>query len=142
MKKTANPRAARRRRRGRHHEKRFKMLETKPHQLASEAPVGEYLDDAIAPEPYRGAAVSSSREDEFIRLVREDLSLAAQCRRRGKHREKRLKMLEAEPHWLANDAPYGKYHVDAVALELFLRGAAASNHGEDGFVRLVLLRED
>jgi hypothetical protein len=46
-------------------------------------------------------------------------------------------MLEAKPHWLANDAPYGKYLVDTVAMELFLRGAAVSNHGEDGFVRLV-----
>jgi hypothetical protein len=56
------------------------------------------------------------------------------------HREKRLKMLEAKPHWLASEAPVGEYRVDAVALELFLRGASVSNHGEDGFVRLV--RED
>jgi hypothetical protein len=49
-------------------------------------------------------------------------------------------MLDAKPHWLANDAPYGEYRVDFVAMELFLRGAALSNHGEDGFVRLV--RED
>jgi hypothetical protein len=57
--------------------------------------------------------------------------------RRGKHREKRLKMLEAKPHWLANEAPYGKYLVDTVAMELFLRGAALSTYGEDEFVRLV-----
>jgi hypothetical protein len=49
-------------------------------------------------------------------------------------------MLEAKPHWLASEAPVGEYHVDTVALELFLRGAALSNHGEDGFVRLI--RED
>src|SRR5262245_21534749 len=65
---------------------------------------------------------------------------AARRQRRGTHREKRLKMLEAKPHWLANDAPHGEYLVDTVASELFLRGAAVSNHGEDGFVRLV--RED
>jgi hypothetical protein len=46
-------------------------------------------------------------------------------------------MLKAKPHWLASEAPAGEYRVDAVALELFLRGAAVSNHGEDGFVRLV-----
>src|SRR5262245_41062724 len=62
---------------------------------------------------------------------------AARGGRRGKHREKRLKMLEAKPQWLANDAPYGEYLVDTVAMELFLRGVAVSNHGEDGFVRLV-----
>jgi hypothetical protein len=48
-------------------------------------------------------------------------------------------MLEAKPHWLANDAPYGKYLVDTVALELSL-GAAVSHRNEYGFVRLV--RED
>ena len=32
----------------------------------------------------------------------------AKGERRGKHREKRLKMLEVKPHWLANDAPYGR----------------------------------
>jgi hypothetical protein len=62
---------------------------------------------------------------------------AARGRRRGKHREKRLKMLKAKPQWLANDAPYGEYLVDTVALELFLRGAALSTYGEDEFVRLV-----
>ena len=51
---------------------------------------------------------------------------AARGGRRGKHREKRLKMLEAKPHWLANDAPYGEYLVDTVALQLF-RGAAVSH---------------
>jgi hypothetical protein len=33
-------------------------------------------------------------------------------------------MLPAKPQWLANDAPYGEYRVDFVAMELFLRGAA------------------
>ena len=60
---------------------------------------------------------------------------AARGGRRGKHRETRLKMLEAKPQWLANDAPYGEYLVDTVALELFLRGAALSTYGEDEFVR-------
>jgi hypothetical protein len=60
--------------------------------------------------------------------------------RRGKHREKRLKMLDAKPQWLANDAPYGEYLVDKVAMELLLRGAALSTCGEDEFVRL--FRED
>jgi hypothetical protein len=46
-------------------------------------------------------------------------------------------MLKAKPQWLANDAPYGEYLVDTVALELFLRGAALSTYGEDEFVRLV-----
>ena len=46
-------------------------------------------------------------------------------------------MLDAKPHWLANDAPYGEYRVDFVAMELFYRGAAPSTHGEDEFVRLV-----
>jgi hypothetical protein len=49
-------------------------------------------------------------------------------------------MLEAKPHWLANDAPYGEYLVDIVAMELFLRGATLSTYGEDEFVRL--FRED
>jgi hypothetical protein len=62
---------------------------------------------------------------------------AARGGRRGRHHEQRLKMLEAKPHWLANDAPYGKYLVDTVAMELFLRGAALSTYGEDEFVRLV-----
>ena len=62
---------------------------------------------------------------------------AARGRRRGTHREKRLKMLEAKPHSLASEAPVGKYHVDTVALELFRQGAPISNHSEDGFVRLV-----
>jgi hypothetical protein len=63
---------------------------------------------------------------------------AARGGRRGKHREKRLKMLEAKPHWLASEAPVGEYQVDTVALELFFRGAAVSNNrDEDGFVRLV-----
>jgi len=53
----------------------------------------------------------------------------------GRHREQRLKMLAAKPQWLANDAPYGEYLVDTVALELFLRGAALSTYGEDEFVR-------
>jgi len=48
MPKTANPRAARGRRRGTHREKRLKMLEAKPHWLASEAPVGEYHVDTVA----------------------------------------------------------------------------------------------
>jgi hypothetical protein len=65
---------------------------------------------------------------------------AARRSRRGRHREKRLKELKAKPHWLANDAPYGEYLVDTVAMELFLRGAALSAYGEDEFVRLV--RED
>ena len=60
---------------------------------------------------------------------------AARRRRRGRHREQRLKMLAAKPQWLANDAPYGEYLVDTVALELFLRGAALSTYGEDEFVR-------
>ena len=60
--------------------------------------------------------------------------------RRGKHREKRLKMLEAKFRWLANDAPYGEYLVDFVAMELFLRCAGLSTYGEDEFVRL--FRED
>ena len=55
----------------------------------------------------------------------------------GRHREQRLKMLAAKPQWLANDAPYGEYLVDTVALELFLRGAALSTYGEGEFVRLV-----
>jgi hypothetical protein len=49
-------------------------------------------------------------------------------------------MLEAKPHWLANDAPYGEYLVDFVAMELFLRCAGLSTYGEDEFVRL--FRED
>ena len=65
---------------------------------------------------------------------------AARGKRRGKHREKRLKMLDVKPHWLANDAPYGEYRVDFVAMELFLRCAGLSHYGEDEFVRL--LRED
>jgi hypothetical protein len=64
---------------------------------------------------------------------------AARGGRRGKHRKNRLKMLEAKPHWLASDAPYGEYLVDTIALELF-RGAAVSHRDEGGFVRLV--RED
>ena len=41
--------------------------------------MGEYLVDAVALELfYRGAAVFSGGEDEFVRLVREDVSLAAQ----------------------------------------------------------------
>lgn len=65
---------------------------------------------------------------------------AARGRRRGKHRDNRLKMLEAEPHWLASEAPVGEYFVDKVALELLLRGATLSTYGEDEFVRL--FRED
>jgi len=61
---------------------------------------------------------------------------AARRRRRGRHREQRLKMLDAEPQWLANDAPYGEYRVDTVAMELLLRGAVLSTYGEDEFVRL------
>lgn len=50
-------------------------------------------------------------------------------------------MLEAKPHWLAKDAPYGEYIVDSLAMELFLRNAGLStSYGEDEFVRLV--RED
>jgi hypothetical protein len=49
-------------------------------------------------------------------------------------------MLEAEPHWLASEAPVGEYFVDKVALELLLRGATLSTYGEDEFVRL--FRED
>ena len=49
-------------------------------------------------------------------------------------------MLDAKPHWLANDAPYGEYLVDIVAHGAFLRGAALSTYGEDEFVRL--FRED
>ena len=45
-------------------------------------------------------------------------------------------MLQAKPHWLVNDAPYGEYRVDIVAMELLLRGAALSTCGEDEFVRL------
>src|SRR5262245_41353202 len=56
--------------------------------------------------------------------------------RRGKHREKRLKMLEAKPHRLAIEAPVGEYRVDAVALDLLSRGAPLSTYGEDEFVRL------
>src|SRR5262245_19869663 len=65
---------------------------------------------------------------------------AARAGRLGKHRKKRLKILDAEPGWLANDAPPGEFHVDTIALELFLRGAAVSHRDEEGFVRLV--RED
>src|SRR6516225_1291659 len=61
---------------------------------------------------------------------------AARRCRRGRHREQRLKMLQAKPHWLVNDAPYGEYRVDIVAMELLLRGAALSTCGEDEFVRL------
>jgi hypothetical protein len=61
---------------------------------------------------------------------------AARGGRRGKHRKNRLKMLEAKPHWLASDAPYGEYLVDTVAMELFLRCAGLSTYGEDEFVRL------
>ena len=63
---------------------------------------------------------------------------SARRRRRGKHRENRLKMLEAKPHRLANNAPYGKYLVDTVAMELFLRGlrGAAVSSGRK-VVRLV-----
>ena len=61
-------------------------------------------------------------------------------KRRGKHREKRLKMLDVKPHRLANDAPYGEYRVDFVAMELFLRCSGLSHYGEDEFVRL--FRED
>jgi hypothetical protein len=46
-------------------------------------------------------------------------------------------MLAAEPQRLANDAPYGKYRVDFVAMELLLAGAVLSTYGEDEFVRLV-----
>jgi hypothetical protein len=62
---------------------------------------------------------------------------AARRRRRGRHREQRLKILATEPQWLANDAPYGEYRVDFVAMELFLRCAGLSTYGEDEFVRLV-----
>jgi hypothetical protein len=64
----------------------------------------------------------------------------ARGERWGKHRKKRLKMLEAKPHWLANDAPYGKYRVDFVAMELFLRCPGLSTYGEDELLRL--FRED
>jgi hypothetical protein len=53
------------------------MLKAKPHWLASEAPVGEYHVDTVA-LLLRGAALSTCGEDEFVRLVREDISLAAQ----------------------------------------------------------------
>ena len=49
-------------------------------------------------------------------------------------------MLEAKPHWLASEAPYGEYRVDFVAMELFLRCSGLSHYGEDEFVRL--FRED
>jgi hypothetical protein len=78
MPKTANPPAAKGRRRGKHREKRLKMLEAKPHRLAGEAPVGEYLVDAVALELFfRGASASTRGEGKFVRLVREDVSLAA-----------------------------------------------------------------
>jgi hypothetical protein len=54
------------------------MLDVKPHWLASEAPVGEYLVDTVALELLlRGAALSTYGEDEFVRLFREDVSVAA-----------------------------------------------------------------
>jgi hypothetical protein len=78
MPKTANPRAARGRRRGTHREKRLKMLKAKPHWLASEAPVGEYLVDKVAVELLlRGATLSTCGEDEFVPLFREDVNAAA-----------------------------------------------------------------
>jgi hypothetical protein len=46
-------------------------------------------------------------------------------------------MLATKPQWLANDAPYGEYRVDFVAMELLLGGAVLSTYGEDEFVRLV-----
>jgi hypothetical protein len=64
-------------------------------------------------------------------------SPAARGKRRGKHRAKRLKSLDVKSHWLANDAPYGEYRVDTVALELLSRGATLSTHREDEFVRLL-----
>jgi hypothetical protein len=62
---------------------------------------------------------------------------AARGGRRGKHREKRLKMLEAKPPWLATNAPYGKYLVDTVAMELFLRGLRGAAVSGRKVVRLV-----
>ena len=50
--------------------------------------------------------------------------------------QKTPKKSAAEPHWLASEAPVGEYLVDAVALELFYRGAADSG-GEDEVVRTV-----
>jgi hypothetical protein len=46
-------------------------------------------------------------------------------------------MLDANPHLLANDVPYGEYRVDFVAMELLLGGAVLSTYGKDEFVRLV-----
>src|SRR4051794_6672548 len=65
---------------------------------------------------------------------------AAKGGRRGKHREKRHKMLEAKPHWLTREAPEGEYLVDVVSVELFLRGAVAPAGGQDEFIKTV--RED
>jgi hypothetical protein len=54
------------------------MLEAKPRWLANDVAYGEYLVDKVALELLlRGAALSTSGEDEFVRLFREDVSVAA-----------------------------------------------------------------
>ena len=55
------------------------MLIAKPHWLASAAPVGEYLVDVVALEIFlRCAGISIRDENQFVRVVRQDVSLAAQ----------------------------------------------------------------
>ena len=62
-----------------HREKRREILEVKPHWLATEAPQGEYLVDAVAVELFLRSPVAPLREqDKFIKIVREDVSLEAQ----------------------------------------------------------------
>jgi hypothetical protein len=79
MPTTQKPPAARGGRRGKHRKNRLKMLDAKPQWLAKDAPYGEYLVDFVAMELLlRGAAVPHRDEDGFVRLVREDISLAAQ----------------------------------------------------------------
>src|SRR5262249_33796885 len=68
-------RGGRRRKQGK---KRLKKLGAEPHWLASDAPVGEYLVDTVALELFfRGATLSTYGEDEFVRLIRQDVSVAA-----------------------------------------------------------------
>jgi hypothetical protein len=54
------------------------MLDVKPHWLANNAPLGEYLVDFVAMELFlRCSGPSHYSEDEFVRLFREDVSIAA-----------------------------------------------------------------
>lgn len=63
-------------------------------------------------------------------------SRTSKGRRRGLHRERRLKLLsEFEPNCLTTDAPIGKYFVDGVAQELLTSDVTAA--GTDGSIKFV-----